>query len=94
VLPFESVSKKGGIGAWELAARWLYLDLTDRQIQGGELQDLTVGLNWYVNPYCKCVFNYIHSWAESRPIRNGVVFDEDMIRSQADAFALRCQIDF
>ena len=94
VMPLNSVSKKGGLGAWEIAARWSYLDLTDRQIQGGELQDLTVGLNWYVNPYCKCVFNYIHSWAESRPIRNGSFIGQDMVSSQADSFSLRCQIDF
>lgn len=94
VMPFDSVSKKGGIGAWELAARWSYLDLTDRQIQGGELQDLTVGLNWYINPYCKAVFNYIHAWADSRPIRNGVIVGQDSISSQTDAFAMRLQIDF
>jgi len=94
VMPFESLSKKGGKGAWELAARWSYLDLTDRQIRGGELQDFTFGVNWYVNPYCKCVFNYIHSWAESRPTRNGAILNQDDISSQADAFGLRCQIDF
>jgi phosphate-selective porin OprO/OprP len=94
VIPFQSVTKKGGIGAWELATRWSYLDLTDRQIRGGELQDFTFGLNWYVNPYCKCVFNYIHSWAEARPTRNGTILNQDSISSQSDAFGLRCQIDF
>lgn len=44
--------------------------------------------------YCKCVFNYIHSWADSRPIRNGVILSNDFIHSQTDAFALRCQLDF
>ncbi|HEX6202466.1 MAG TPA: porin, partial [Thermoanaerobaculia bacterium] len=38
-----------GTGAWELAARWSSLDLTDSGIPGGELDDLTLGLNWY--PY-------------------------------------------
>jgi len=95
VMPFHSLSRKGdGWGAWEVAARWSYLDLTDRAIQGGELQDLTAGLNWYVNPYCKCVFNYIHSWAESRAIRNGAIVGNQMISSQLDAFAIRCQLDF
>ena len=66
VKPFHSVSKGGGWGAWELASRWSYLDLNDNAIQGGDMQNLTTGLNWYVNPYCKCVFNHIHSWSESR----------------------------
>jgi phosphate-selective porin OprO/OprP len=95
VIPFHSVSKSGGgIGAWEVAGRWSYLDITDRQIQGGLMQNMTVGLNWYVNPNCKCVFNYIHSWADSRPIRNGVIQSNDFISSQLDAFGLRCQLDF
>jgi phosphate-selective porin OprO/OprP len=95
VIPFHSVSKSGsGWGAWELAARWSYLDVTDREIQGGMMQNMTTGLNWYVNPYCKCVFNYIHSWADSRPLRNGVILSEDFIHSQTDAFGMRCQLDF
>jgi phosphate-selective porin OprO/OprP len=95
VIPFHSVSKSGGgMGAWEIAARWSYLDVTDNQILGGTMQNMTAGLNWYVNPYCKCAFNYIHSWADSRPIRNGVIQSSDFISSQTDAFAMRCQVDF
>ncbi len=95
VIPFHSVSKcGGGWGAWEIAGRWSYLDVTDGQIIGGLMQNMTVGLNWYVNPNCKCVFNYIHSWADSRPIRNGVIQSNDFISSQTDAFGLRCQLDF
>jgi phosphate-selective porin OprO and OprP len=95
VIPFRSLTKKGdGFGAWELAARWSYLDVTDRQVIGGDMQNMTVGLNWYVNPNCKCVFNYIHSWSDSRPIRNGTILNNDFIGSQSDAFGLRCQLDF
>jgi phosphate-selective porin OprO/OprP len=95
VIPFSSWSRNStGWGAWEIAARWSYLDITDGGIQGGELQDLTTGLNWYVNPYCKCVFNYIHSWAQSRPIRNGAIVGDTMIASQCDVFGVRCQLDF
>jgi len=95
VLPFHSVSKScGGWGAWEVAGRWSYLDLTDQQIQGGMMQNMTTGLNWYVNPNCKCVFNYIHSWADARPTRNGNILSNNMISSQTDAYAMRCQLDF
>ncbi len=94
VIPHSSVSKCGGLGAWEIAARWSYLDITDEQIQGGLMQNMTAGLNWYVNPYCKCVFNYIHAWADSRPIRNGTILSNDFISSQTDAFGIRCQLDF
>lgn len=94
VMPFQSVSRSGGLGAWEVALRWSYLDLNDGSIVGGDMQNLTAGLNWYVNPFCKCVFNYIHSWSESRPIRNGNFVGVTPIKSETDAFAMRCQIDF
>jgi phosphate-selective porin OprO/OprP len=95
VIPFHSLAKCGqGIGAWEIAARWSYLDLTDNQIQGGDMQNLTFGLNWYANPNCKCVFNYIHSWAESRPIRNGSIVGNQLIASETDAWGMRVQLDF
>ncbi|MEQ1825358.1 MAG: porin, partial [Pirellula sp.] len=95
VIPFHSVSKcGGGWGAWEIAGRWSYLDLTDQQILGGMMQNMTAGLNWYVNPNCKCVFNYIHSWADARPSRNGINTSNNFINSQTDAYGLRCQLDF
>jgi len=95
VTPFNSVSKNGcGRGAWELAARWSYLDLTDKQIAGGNMQNMTTGLNWYVNPYCKCVFNYIHSWTDARPTANGTILSNNFITSQTDGFGIRCQLDF
>ena len=49
-----------GWGAWELAARWNYLDLNDDGIRGGRLQELNVGVNWYLNPNLKMQFEYIH----------------------------------
>lgn len=95
VIPHQNFSwREGSLGAWELAARWSYLDLTDGPILGGDMQNLTVGLNWYVNPYCKCVFNYIHSWTTSRTIRNGTILSNDFLSSQTNAFAIRCQLDF
>lgn len=47
-----------GMGAWELAARYSAVDLTDRGIQGGVLHDLTLGVNWYLTPNAKVQWNY------------------------------------
>ncbi|MFN9917080.1 MAG: porin, partial [Pirellulaceae bacterium] len=94
VIPRHPFPSHGGWGAWEIAGRWSFTDLSDGQIVGGELQNFTAGLNWYVNPYCKCVFNYIHAWATARPIRNGVILGDHLIDSQTDAFGIRCQLDF
>jgi len=73
-----------GLGAWEVAVRYSYIDLNDHTIQGGTMTNMTGGVNWYCNAYSKVVFNYIHSWLDHR---SG--FD-----SQANAFGLRAQVDF
>src|SRR5262249_54591206 len=50
-------SNSGGIGAWQIGARYSWLDLNDQGINGGVIQDVTLGLNWFLNPYMKWQFN-------------------------------------
>lgn len=50
-----------GSGAWEIAARWSYLDLNDAGVNGGYFDDTTFGVNWYFNDYARLMFNYIYS---------------------------------
>ncbi len=50
-----------GWGAFEVAARYSTLDLTDEGLFGGEVKDITVGLNWYLNKNTKIAFNYVVS---------------------------------
>lgn len=78
--PEANWSKEGGKGAWELAVRYSTLDLTDGVIAGGELTDITVGLNWYVNSAARIMMNYIRA-------------DEDDLGT-ADFVTLRFQVDF
>ena len=35
-----------------------YLNLNDKGINGGVLNDITLGLNWFLNPNMKLQFNY------------------------------------
>jgi phosphate-selective porin OprO and OprP len=51
---------KGGWGAWQIAARASYGDLSDEDIQGGIGESLTLGLNWYWNKNARMQFNYIY----------------------------------
>lgn len=50
-----------GRGAWQLAARYSQIDLKDGGIDGSVVDDVTLGLNWFVNPNMKVQWNY--SWA-------------------------------
>jgi phosphate-selective porin OprO/OprP len=54
-----------GFGAWQLGVRFSYLDLTDKAIQGGQLYDWTLGVNWYLNPNMKVQFNCIAEHRDS-----------------------------
>lgn len=60
-----------GWGAWELAGRFDWADLNSGNIQGGTVTQSTVGVNWYVNPYCKVVFNWVHSMTDTYGVYNG-----------------------
>lgn len=49
-----------GWGAWQVALRYSYLDLTDGDIQGGVENNLTLGLVWYLNSNASMQFNAIY----------------------------------
>ncbi len=75
--------KDGGLGAWELALRYSYVDLEDTGVWGGEQTDYTAGINWYLNPNTRIMFNYIHA-----EIEHGLSDDN------IDMFATRFQFNF
>ena len=80
---FGRVKPKAKTGAWEVALRYSTLDLDDGVIQGGEEDNLTAGLNWYVNPNVRIMANYIDVDADVAGV------DDD-----PNIFAMRAQIDF
>lgn len=51
---------QGGWGAWQVAIRGSYGDLSDDDVQGGTGESLTFGLNWYWNSNARMQFNYIY----------------------------------
>jgi len=60
VKPAENaLGKDGGHGAWEVAARYSAIDLRDDNTDEGQLDDITVGVNWYLNPNTRVMMNYI-----------------------------------
>jgi phosphate-selective porin OprO and OprP len=59
-----------GRGAWQIGARYNYLDLNDQGINGGILHNLTLGLNWFFNPNTKWQFNYIATYRDVSQTRD------------------------
>jgi len=72
-----------GPGAWELALRISKIDLNDSTIRGGEEDNLTLGLNWYLNPNMRLMFNYTHADV-----------DHDSYEGDVNVLQSRLQVDF
>ena len=58
---------KGGRGAFELAFRASYVDLTDRDVIGGEESNLSLGFNWYLNNKLRLMSNVVKVLDINRP---------------------------
>ncbi len=82
----EDGSVATGKGAWELGYRWSYVNLSDAAVRGGQVIDHTIGLNWYLNPYMRLMFNYVHSDTTDTDLGPGT--------GTVDVFQTRAQIDF
>ena len=86
--PFFRVRTADGIcmgkGAWEVAMRWSYIDLNDGGVGGGYFDDTNVGVNWYLNPYVRVMFNYIYA----------DLHDPALGRSDANIFLTRMSMFF
>ncbi len=80
IKPRSIFGKEGGRGAWEIAARYSTIDLTDGAVAGGELEDVTLALNWYLNPVTRLQLNYVTA--------------EVVDVGDFDSLAARLQIDF
>ena len=71
---------KNGWGAWEIAARFSAIDMQEN----GSLEDITIGLNWYLNPNTKIMFNYV----------KGEMVNELGEITIENAVMMRVQLDF
>ena len=58
--PKNSVTN-GGIGAWQVVARYEQFDLRDSTVDGGEAELITIGLNWLPTKNTRIMANYINT---------------------------------
>lgn len=80
----------GGLGAWELAARYAEVDLTDYS-KGGQMSNITVALNWYVNNNIRFMADYNRALeVENSPLTTVGGGQPDNL----DTFMLRGQLYF
>ncbi len=56
----KAVVGRGGFGAWQLAARYSSVDLNDHEIEGGQADSVTVGINWFPTSTLRFSGNYVN----------------------------------
>lgn len=83
--------REGGLGAWQIAARYDVTDLTDEGIFGGDQESITLGVNWYLNRHSRIMANYVMSDVKDAFLvaANGADGANDI-----DSFGLRFQVDW
>ena len=82
VVPKKSVID-GGLGAWEVAMRFSYVDLDSRAIEGGKFWRLTPVVNWYVTKFIRLEAEYGYS-----------KLDRDAMTGTTQYFQARLQLQF
>jgi len=95
VKPIASLNPaKGDWGAWEIAARYSYLDLNDSNVRGGKLWDVSAGVNWYLFPNARIMLNYIHADVSSRRTPFLPLPPTSTIAGTGNIVQTRFQVDF
>jgi phosphate-selective porin OprO/OprP len=69
-----------GIGAWEVALRYSFLDLDqdDEGIDGGRERNITMGLNWYPISAMRVMLDYTWANIDDRTV-NGVDLNDEAV---------------
>ena len=104
---FFSVRTEDGIcrgwGAWEVVARYSYIDLDDpdanpflnaNQAVTGELNSFGFGVNWYLNSHSRVMFNWVYNDVDRAFIGTGVNVTQSEVSASNNASGIRFQIDW
>ena len=80
-----------GMGAWQVGIRYNHLDLNDQGINGGILDNLTAGVNWFWNPNLKWQFNYSNTDRDVAAVASPTIAPGS---GRIQAFGTRLAFDF
>jgi len=83
--------QEGGVGAWQLAAKFDRIDLTGDGVYGGEQDTYIIGVNWYLNRHTRFMANYSRSNIEKAFAVSANGADG---KNAVDALGLRFQVDW
>lgn len=71
---------RGGVGVFELAARFSAIDLASGPVRGGAERDASLGVNWYPDDDVRVMADYVHARADpsaasvtGRPVSSDLV---------------------
>jgi phosphate-selective porin OprO/OprP len=99
--------EEGTWGAFEVAGRVSYIDLTSNftpglpisstsqpsAVNGGKQTSFTAGLNWYPNSYMRFMLDYVHvDFDKANPSTAGKALIGSPVGATMDAIALRSQV--
>lgn len=83
---FDRIKPHGSMGAWEVAARYAsYRGESTKQANTGQVDDITLGLNWYVNPQVRFMLDYAYANPNKTVAATG---------GNPQALMMRAQVDF
>lgn len=58
---FGKITPTSPNGAWEVAARYSFINLNDKDIRGGREHNAGISLGWYINSNCRIFANLIRA---------------------------------
>jgi phosphate-selective porin OprO/OprP len=93
--------KHGGAGAWELAVRYAYIDLSSGSasgvgsVNGGEEHAFDASINWYLNPVVRMMLGWKHVLETSiGQAASATTFARNQEGKGLNAFTFRTQFAF
>jgi phosphate-selective porin OprO/OprP len=73
---------QGGPGAWELVARFSYIDLDSGSLQGGKFWRITPVVNWHLSDHVRLVMTYGYGSLDRFHLRGKTHFFQSRLQLQ------------